>query len=86
MTDLVDEGEEVVNGGKADVALSEFSASDDLGAKFVVVAEEEMFANRDFAAGTHQALPLVGILAQRMSQENFDAPAKKLARSGIVGA
>ncbi len=79
MTDLVDAGVEVIDGAKADVALSEFSTSDDLGAEFVVVAEEKMFADADFAAGTDQTLPLVRILTQLMSQEDLDAPAKKLS-------
>jgi len=86
VSDLVDAGEEVIDGVKADVALSEFSTGDDLGAEFVVVAEEEMLPDADFAAWTDQALPLVRILSQLMREENLDAPAKELVRSGILRA
>jgi hypothetical protein len=86
VSDLVDAGEEVIDGVKADVALSEFSTSDDLSAKFVEVAEEEMLPDADFAAGTDETLPLVRVLSQLMSEENLDAPAKELVRSGILRA
>ena len=62
MTDVVDAGEEVVNGVEADVTLSEFSTSDDLSAELVVVAKEKMLADADLASGTDQTLPLIRVL------------------------
>lgn len=44
-----------------------------------------MFADADLAAGPDQALPLVWILTQLPSQQNFDAPLKEIARRGVVG-
>jgi len=65
VADAIEGGEEVfvlISGGlEADVALAEFGAGDDLGLQFVVFAEIKMFADANFAAGTNQAFPVVGL-------------------------
>lgn len=82
--DLVDANEKIIDGIKADTAFSKGSAGEHLGAEFVVVAEEEMFANVDLAARTDKAFPFIGILLELASKENFDASLKKIARGRIV--
>jgi hypothetical protein len=86
VTDLLDEGEEVVDRRKTYLALAKGAPSDHLGTELVVVAEEETFSDSNFAAGAHQALPLVGIAMKLVSQKDLDASAKEVARGGIVGA
>ena len=55
----------IFEGVEADLALAEFGAGQDLGLEFIgfqfiLLAEEEAFADSDFAAGANQALPIVG--------------------------
>jgi len=65
VADAIEGGEEIVvlirGGLEADVALAELGAGDDLGLQFVVLAEKKMLADADFAAGTNQASPIVGL-------------------------
>ena len=51
-----------IDRAKADLALAEFSAGDDFGWQFVILAEEQALADADFAAGTNQAFPVVGLI------------------------
>ena len=98
VADVLDGGEEVVEvlpdrrwglsphvlGREADVAFAEFSTGDDFCLQFVVFSEKQMLANRDLPSGPDQALPLIGIGLQLAGQEDFNAPAKKVARCGIM--
>jgi hypothetical protein len=68
------------------VTFAELASGDDLGLEIVVVAEEQMFADADLPSGADQTFPIVGILAQLACEENLDAPPKKVARGGILGA
>lgn len=72
MADGFDALEEIIDGRETDLTLSESSAGNDLGGKFVVVSEEKMFADSDFSAGAHQALPFIGLVMDLAGEENFD--------------
>ena len=85
VSDVFDASEKVIDRGEADLTLAKFCTRDNFGLKFVMLAEEEMFANGDFAARTHQTLPLVGIVPQLTSEKNFHASAEELAGGGIMG-
>jgi hypothetical protein len=43
-----------------------------------VFPEKELFARGDFAAGTNQALPLIGISTELTSQQDLNASAKEV--------
>jgi hypothetical protein len=86
VTDPFHAREEIVNRSEADVAFAEFSAPDDLGLKIVAVAEEKMLADSDLAARADEAFPIVWALPQLARQQDFDAAAQKIARSGILRA
>ena len=43
--------EEIWHGREADAALAEAGARDDFGLEFVVLSEEQVFADSDFASG-----------------------------------
>ena len=85
VADLFYVDEEIVDRGEADVALAEFAAGDDLGMEFVIIAEEKMLANSDFAAGAHETLPVVGVALQLPGEQDLDPSVKKIARGGIAG-
>ena len=78
-------GEEIVDGSEAYLALAEFAAGDDLGMKFVMIAEEKMFADSDLSAGPDQTFPLVGIALQLPGKQDFDTAAKEIVRGRICG-
>src|SRR5262249_25558379 len=95
VADALDGREEVICGmdsrwrlfpHEPDVAFAEFSARDDFGFQFIVIAEIEMFAETDLSSGSYQAFPIVGIMAELVCQENFNASTEKLARGGVVRA
>jgi hypothetical protein len=86
MADFIDAGEEVVNGCEADVALAKFAAVDYLGMEFVVLAQEKMLADADFAAGADEALPNVRIALQLSCEQDFDTTAEEVARGRILRA
>lgn len=71
---------------KADVALAEGSAGDDFGLEIVVLAEEELLAEIDFAAGANQALPIVWLGGKLAREQDLDAPVKKIAGGEIAAA
>ena len=86
MADLLDAGEEVVCRSEVEVALAKFAAGDDLGLEFVVVAEEKVLADADFAAWTHEAFPIVRIALQLPSEQDFDTAAEEVTRGRILRA
>ncbi len=94
VADAIEHGEKVIvilEEVKANVALAEFSACEDLGlqfigVQFILIAEEEAFADSDLAAGTNQALPVVGIDGELAGQKNFDAAVKEIASGRIARA
>jgi hypothetical protein len=88
VADAIERGEEIIfiPGLKADVAFAELSAREDLGLQFILIAEEEAFADSNFAAGANQALPIVGIGGELAGQKNFDAAAKEIAGGRIAFA
>jgi hypothetical protein len=92
VADAVEGGKEVVGlipptaGLKADATLAEFGARENLGLQFVVFAEKQAFADPDLAAGTNQALPIVGICGELAGEQNFDAAVEKIAGRGILRA
>ena len=86
MADLLDAGEEVVDRTEADVALAKFAAGDDLGLEFIVVAEEKVLADADFAAWTHEAFPIVRIALELTCEQDFDLAAEEVARGRILRA
>ena len=86
MTDRFDSVEEIGGGSKANMPLAEVSARNDLGLEFVSFAKEQMFADADFATGTNQAFPLVGILMELAGKEDFDAAAEKVASGRAMRA
>ena len=55
------DGEEISCRREPNVPLAKFASSNDLGRKFVVLAEEEMLADGDLTAGTDEAFPFVWI-------------------------
>ncbi len=93
VADAIEGGEESVhalNGLKADAALAEFGAGQDLGLKFfeiaIVLAEEQSLADAYFAAGANQAFPIVGIGGELAGQKNLDAAVEEIAGGRIVRA
>ena len=67
------------------LAFAEGAPLGDLRLEFFTRAEKNVLADADLAAGPDQALPLVWILTQLPSQQNFDAPLEEIARRGVVG-
>jgi len=51
-----------------------------------VVAEEEMFADVDLAAGADETFPVVGILLELAGEQDLDASVEKIARGRIARA
>lgn len=84
MSDALDGGEEILAGGEADAAFSEFAAGGDFGLQLVAIAEKKMLADSDFAAGANETFPFVGIFSQLFCEEDFDASLEKIAGSGIA--
>ena len=84
VADLFHAGEEVIHGDETDMALAEFAAGDDFGLKFVVIAEEKMFADSNLAARPDQTFPIVGIALQLPGKQDFDTAAKEVARGRIM--
>lgn len=84
VADLFHACKEVVHRSEADVALTKLAAGDDLGLKLVVIAEEKMLAYPNFAAWADETFPIIRIALQLAGEQDFDAAAKKVARSGIV--
>ncbi len=74
------------NWPKADAALAEFGAGKDLGLKFISLAEEQAFADADFAAGPDQALPIVRFSRKLAGQQNLDAAVEEIARGRVAWA
>jgi hypothetical protein len=84
VADAIESGEKIVHTLsrlKAEVALAELSARQDLGLEFILIAEEEAFADSNFATGTNQTLPIVGISCELTSEKDFDAAASGFAAS-----
>lgn len=86
VADVFHLGKKILCGGEADVALSELAAGDDFGLKFIVVAEVELLADCDLAAGTDETLPVVGLALELASEEDFNASLEKVATGGIARA
>ena len=87
VADLFDAGEEVVDGGEADVALAEFAAGDDLGLEFVVVRRRRRCSPTPILRpGRTRHSHSLGSSLQLAGQQDFDAAAKEIARRGIVRA
>jgi hypothetical protein len=91
MADAIERGKEIAalpDGVKANSALAESGASEHLGMQFIgtVLAEEQVFADADLAAGTNQAFPIVGFDGKLAREQNFDAAAEKIARGRMVRA
>ncbi len=86
MADAIENREEIVLAleVEADVALAEFGAGEDLGLQFVVLAEEDAFADADLAAGANQAFPIVGIGGELAGEQNLDAAVEKITGCGIA--
>lgn len=87
--DVVEVGDRV--GGvpdwmKTDVAFTEGSAGDDFGLQLVLFAEEQVLADIDFAAGTNQALPIVGLGGKLAGKQDLDASVKIAAGGGVAAA
>jgi hypothetical protein len=78
--------EEVVHRGETDVALAKLAAGDDLGLEFVVVAEEKMLADSDFAAWTDKAFPIIRFALHLSCEQDFNTAAEEVARGRILGA
>jgi hypothetical protein len=101
VADAIESGEEVVvlvviivlivlivmpGGLKADVALAELGAGQNLGLKVVALTEEQVFAYADLAAGANQAFPIVRIGGELAGQQNLDAAVEEVAGRRIVRA
>jgi len=90
VADAIEGGEEGVGGLKggreADAALAELGAGQDIGLQFVLFSEEKAFAYADLAAGTNQALPIVGFGGDLPGEQNLDAAVEEVAGCGIVRA
>jgi len=63
VSDAVEDREKIVcslkGGLKADAALAEFRAGEDLGLQLILLAEEQALADADFTAGPDKAFPIV---------------------------
>jgi len=86
MPDTFDEPEEILGWRKANPALPKTPASHHLGPEFVGRPEEKMLPHANLPSGTHQAFPLVGIVADLAGQKNLNAPTEKIAGCRIVRA
>ena len=76
--------EEIVHRNEPNLAFAELAARDDLGLKFVMVAEEQLLADADLAARPDEALPLVGICADLACEQDLDATLEEIVRGWIV--
>ena len=89
VANAIENSEEIFHarrGLEANVALAESGAGHNLGLQFILIAEEEAFADSDFAPGTNQALPIVGIGAKLAGQKNFDAAVEEITGCRISRA
>jgi hypothetical protein len=98
VADAIECGEEIVHaldfaldhtfagGLEADVAFAELGAREDFGLQFVLLSEEEAFADADLAAGANQAFPIIGVGGELASQQNFHAALEEITRGGIARA
>ena len=88
MADGFNGGEEIIGGSETDVAFTEFAAGDDLGLQLTAgfFPEEKTFSYGDFAAGSNETLPFVGIMAKLAGEQDFDAAVEKLAGSRVMRA
>jgi hypothetical protein len=86
VADCFHASEEVVHWGEPDVALAKFPAGDNLGLKLVVLTEEKMLADSDFAAWADEAFPIVGFAPQLSGEQDFDTAAEEVARGRILRA
>lgn len=68
------------------MTFAEGPAGDDFGLHFVVFAEEQAFADADFAAGTNQALPVVWLGRELAGEQDLDASVKEIASGGVAAA
>ena len=88
MADAIESGKEVLVCWmlKADVALAEFPAGQDLGLKLfgIAFAEEQALANADLAAGPNQAFPIVRVGGKLVGQQNLDASFEEIAGGRIL--
>ena len=84
MADCFNLGKEIIRWDKTDVALAEFPTGDDFSLQLVMIPEEKVLADRNFSAGTDQALPVIRIGLELAREEDFDASAKEVAGRRIV--
>jgi hypothetical protein len=80
----LDSSEKIFHGPEPDAPFAKRAARDHLCLQLVMFSEEELLADCDLAAGTDQALPLIWILRELPSQQNFDTAAEKIPSCGIV--
>ena len=90
MSNALDDGKEIGDGGEPDAPLPKTAAFGDLGFQFGWgaggQAKVKFFPDPDLPPGTYQALPLIRIVRHLACQQNFDAPAEKISCRWIVRA
>ena len=88
VADAIESGEEVVlalkDGLKADTALAELAAGQYFRLQFVLLAEEEAFADSDLAAGPNQAFPVVRFGRELAREQNLYTSMEEIVRGGIM--
>jgi hypothetical protein len=86
VADAFNRHKKIVEWCKAKVALAEFASGNHLGLKIVLVAEEQVLADADFAAWADEALPFIRFFVELASEQDFDMSLHEAARGRIVGA
>src|SRR5712691_1840594 len=85
VADAIENGVEIVNRAEANAAFAEFSAGENLSLQLIELAEKQVFANANLAAGSNQAFPIVGRSRELAGEENLDAALEEIASRGIAG-
>ena len=80
MAELFEQVEEISYGLKTEAAFAESGAGDDFGLQAIgFTAKEQALTHADFAAGTDQAFPFVGVTGKLRGQQDLNAAAEKVA-------
>ncbi len=94
MTDALYQSKKIGHRSEPDAPFAEAAARHDLGSQVwqvvlpgtVLWAEKQVLTNPNFAAGTHQALPLIWLSRKLTGQQDLDAASKEFTGRRISRA
>jgi hypothetical protein len=84
VSNLLDSGEKICDRPETDAAFAERTAGHHFCLQFVIFSEEKLLSYSDLAARTDQALPVIWILGELPSQQDFDTAMEKIPGCGIM--